>query len=178
MNQHLQIMSASSYPLPEGKGTHKNMAVGVSNDADVSPASIAVHLKNTVDSLRAEAKALLPAKSSPHVLSFSLPFFSLFPTQASGMRLSDCADARRELSTECTAKAKSAEAGGAAPCVVRCRPRHALFLRRPQGSSGEFAARARQNEGNGHRRRIVQRASALPAALSLKKCDFLSVIAG
>lgn len=118
MNQHLQIMSASSYPLPEGKGTHKNMAVGVSNDADVSPASIAVHLKNTVDSLRSEAKALLPAKSSPHVLSFSLPFFSLFPTQASGMRLSDCADARRELSAECTAKAKSAEAGGGTVCRV------------------------------------------------------------
>ncbi len=35
-------MAASSYPLPEGKGQHKNMAIGVANDADVSPASIAV----------------------------------------------------------------------------------------------------------------------------------------
>jgi hypothetical protein len=49
-------MAASSYPLPEGKGSHSNMVVSVGNDADVSPASIAVHLKNTVDSLKAEAK--------------------------------------------------------------------------------------------------------------------------
>ena len=49
-------MSASSFPLPEGKGTHANVAIGTANDADVSPASVAVHLKNTVDALRAEAK--------------------------------------------------------------------------------------------------------------------------
>ena len=49
-------MSASSFPLPEGKGTHANVAIGSSKDADVSAASVAVHLKNTVDALKADVK--------------------------------------------------------------------------------------------------------------------------
>jgi hypothetical protein len=49
-------MAASSFPLPEGRGSHKNLVVGVANDADVSPASVAVHLKNAVDALKAESK--------------------------------------------------------------------------------------------------------------------------
>ncbi len=53
-------MSASSFPLPEGKGTYANVAIGTASDADVSPASVAVHLKNTVDSIRADAKVPAP----------------------------------------------------------------------------------------------------------------------
>ncbi len=64
-------MAASSYPLPEGRGSHKNLAIGVANDADVSPASIAVHLKNTVDALKADSK--VPA---PHAYTTSFAFRS------------------------------------------------------------------------------------------------------
>jgi hypothetical protein len=61
-------MEASSYRVPEGKGSHKNMVIGVANDADVSPASIAVHLKNTVDALKAESK--VPIINNTFLLSF------------------------------------------------------------------------------------------------------------
>ncbi len=64
-------MSASSFPLPEGKGTHANVAIGTANDADVSPASVAVHLKNTVDVLKADAKVRATCYSTNYFRLYS-----------------------------------------------------------------------------------------------------------